>query len=233
VTVCWFALFRQPGQMVSAAEYERLTALLAGTPRLAKGLIFTPESTHDPYLNDGVPPTLGLQLYFDEIASLEAALAPDGPLQMLADHDILPSLTGAVVTQQAMLVRRFPVPEPRRDSEAGAQSCTYLVSYEGTADDLSAWLAYYIGHHPPIMARFPGIREIEIYTRLDWCGGLPWPRVEHMQRNKVVFDSAAALTAALNSPVRHEMRADFANFPPFSGLVTHFPLATSPIMPIP
>jgi uncharacterized protein (TIGR02118 family) len=232
VTVCWFALFRQPEQTVSAAEYERLRGLLAATPGLAQGLIFTPESTHDPYLNDGAPPALGLQLYFDEIAALEAALGSDSPLQILAGPDILPSLTGAEVSQQAMLVRRFPVPEPRPGTEAGARSCTYLVAYEGAADDLSAWLAHYIGQHPPIMARFPGIRQIEIYTRLDWCGGLSWPRVEHMQRNKVVFDSAAALTAALNSPVRHEMRADFANFPPFSGPVTHFPLATETVIPI-
>ena len=51
-------------------------------------------------------------------------------------------------------------------------------------------------------------------------------RVQHMQRNKVVFDSAAALATALNSPVRHEMRAAFGRFPPFTGPITHFPMAT-------
>jgi hypothetical protein len=50
-----------------------------------------------------------------------------------------------------------------------------------------------------------------------------------MQRNKVAFDSAEALTAALNSPVRKEMRADYAALPPFSGRVTHYPMATSVI----
>jgi hypothetical protein len=53
-----------------------------------------------------------------------------------------------------------------------------------------------------------------------------------MQRNKVVFDDAEALTAALNSPVRHEMRADFANFPAFTGPVSHFPMATRMVRPI-
>jgi hypothetical protein len=47
-----------------------------------------------------------------------------------------------------------------------------------------------------------------------------------MLRNKVVFDDADALTAALNSPVRHDMRADYLRFPAFSGTVTHFPMAT-------
>ena len=51
-----------------------------------------------------------------------------------------------------------------------------------------------------------------------------------MQRNKVGFDSAAALTAALNSPVRLEMRADYNRLPRFSGKVTHFPMATRVIV---
>jgi hypothetical protein len=81
------------------------------------------------------------------------------------------------------------------------------------------------------MARFPGIRGIEICTRIDWCGFLPWHRVDHMQRNKVVFDSAEALTAALNSPVRHEMRADFHKFPPFQGGSLHHAMATETVAP--
>ena len=52
-----------------------------------------------------------------------------------------------------------------------------------------------------------------------------------MQRNKVVFDNQAALTAALNSPVRHEMRASFHRFPPFTGPITHFPMTTTTVMP--
>ena len=100
----------------------------------------------------------------------------------------------------------------------------------GEAEDLAVWLAHYIADHPPIMARFPKIRQIEIYTCMDWCGSLPWPRVRHMQRNKVVFDNAQALTAALNSPVRHEMRAAFAGYPKFIGRVTHFPMATMTVL---
>jgi hypothetical protein len=52
-----------------------------------------------------------------------------------------------------------------------------------------------------------------------------------MQRNKVVFDSPEALTAALHSPVRHEMRADFNAFPPFSGPVRHYAMATRVLRP--
>ena len=234
MTVCWFAQFRHaadPGLRVSDADVAWLARFLAATPGLQQALIHTPSSTSDPYLNDGPPPLLALQLYFHDIAALESAAAADGHLQGLVAHGALPSLNGADATQQAMLVRRFPVPDASFRTPPGELPCTYLVAYEGAADDLVAWLTHYIADHPPIMARFPGIRQIEIYTCIDWCGGLPWRRVEHMQRNKVVFDSQAALTAALNSPVRHEMRESFARFPSFTRPITHFPMATLTVRP--
>ncbi len=228
--VCWFALSRRPDGSTGHDGLVWLDRFLAATPGLQKGLIFTPSATSDPYLHDGAPPMLALQLYFNEITALEAAMGKDGHLQSLVGRDLF---RDADVTQQAMLVRRFHVPDRTFRTPLGELPCTYLVAYEGAAEDLNAWHAHYIASHPPIMARFPGIREIEIYTRIDWCGFLPWPRVEHMQRNKVVFDSPAALTAALNSSVRHEMRADFARFPAFTGPNTHFPMLTRTVSAAP
>jgi hypothetical protein len=234
VTFCWFAEFRDPvaaGPTVGTHELAGLADFLAATPDLRQALIFTPSRTSDPYLDDGPPPLLAMQLYFDDIAALEAAAS--GHLRALAAHGALRSLASANVTQQAMAVRRYPVPDPAFRTPPGELPCTYLVAYEGAAEDLDAWLAHYIADHPPIMARFPAIRQIEIYTCIDWCGTLLWPRVRHMQRNKVVFDSPAALTAALNSPVRHAMRAAFARFPAFTGPITHFPMVTMTVAPQP
>jgi hypothetical protein len=236
VTFSWFAQFRVPAapqSQVSQGELAWLAGFIAATPGLRHALIFTPSSTSDPYLNDGPPPPLAVQLYFDDIAKLEAAAATGGHLAELVTEGPMPSLQGADVNQQAMLVRRFAAPDPTFRTPPGELPCTYLVAYEGEADDLGAWHAHYIADHPPIMARFPGIRQIEIYTCIDWCGSLPWPQVRHMQRNKVVFDSPAALTAALNSPVRHDMRAAFGRFPPFTGPVTHFPMTTMTVAPQP
>jgi uncharacterized protein (TIGR02118 family) len=225
--VCWFATFRGLGEV----DIGGMEKILAATPGLSKALIFTPATTSDPYLNDGPSPSLALHLYFPGITAMEAALAPEGYLQALARPGMLAGIEQADVTQQAMLARVFPVDDPQFRTPAGALPCSYLVSYEGRAEDLNVWLSYYIAHHPPIMRRFPGIREIEIDTRIDWCGFLPWSRVDYMQRNKVVFDTEAALTAALNSPVRHEMRADFHRFPPFDGANTHFPMLTRTVRP--
>ena len=221
----WFASF--PRARLDGTTVARLEPALAAIPGLAKALLYTPSVTRDPYLNDGAPPALALQLDFFDIAAMESAVAADGAVQALAGAALPPG----DATQQAFVARSFPVPDPRFRTPPGERPCTYLVTYEGTAAELHVWLDHYIRHHPPIMARFPDIREIEIYTRLDWCGGLPWRRTDHMQRNKVVFDTPAALTAALNSPVRHEMRADFAKFPPFTGRNTHFPMLTHLVRP--
>ena len=170
-----------------------------------KGRRYTPSKASDPYLDDGAPPSTVVQLYFDSLCSLD---------EFSKKHE---SLNCAA---QAMAVRTFGVPEP------GVGKCTYLVAYEGPAEDENAWHAHYLAHHPPIMAKLPGIRELEVYTPLQWLCPPGWKRLSAMQRNKVAFDSPEALTGALNSPVRHEMRADYAQLPRFSGKVTHFAMRT-------
>ncbi len=216
MSLALFLTFRHPAATANPGELAAAMRLVAGLPGLSEGLAMIPAATHDPYLDDGRPPPLVLQLGFHAIEPLEAAL--HGPAQDIAAT--LASLHGADIAEQAMLTRRYPVPAP------GKGSCTYLVSYEGEAEDTNTWLSHYIDHHPPITARFPDVRAIEIYTRVDWCSGSRWRRENALQRNKVVFDDTQALTAALNSPVRDEMRADFVQFPPFRGYNTHYPMHT-------
>jgi hypothetical protein len=225
MSTCLFLSFRA-GASPQAAETAKLDALLRATPKLGKALVHTPASASDPYVKDGAPPTLVLQLYFAELPDLEAAVSRSGHLAALASPSEFPVLATAEITQQAMLVRSFAVPDPVFKTPAGAPHCTDLVSYEGEADDLNAWHAHYLDHHTAHMATFPDIRELEVYTRLDWVSLQPWRRVNFMQRNKVVFDDAVALDRALHSPVRHAMRADFNAFPKFSGPNRHYAVAT-------
>lgn len=232
MSFCLFIVCRdraRPEARIANDEHAQLAAILRTVPRLARGLVHTPAHAHDPFLDDGASPQLALQLYFDALVDLEAAAGSAGPLRALAGA--LPTLAGAAIEQQAMAARAYAAPSRARPGTADDPCCTYLVAYDGQADDPDAWLDAYLAHHPALMARLPGIREVEIYTRLDWVGGLPWPRAECMQRNKVVFDSATALTAALESPVRQEMRAHFDTLPTFAGRVTHFPMMTRSIAP--
>jgi hypothetical protein len=230
MTVCLFLTFwaRSGGPAsIGAGEIAQVREVLQGTPGLRRALVHVAaERANDPYLDDGTPPALVLQLYADDLPALEAAAGRDGRLQALASREAFPDLAACDGTQQAMLVRAFPVPDPAIKAAPDGAYCTYLVGYEGEAEDLNLWLDHYLSRHTEHMAHFPGIRELEVYTRLDWVGFLPWKRIAFMQRNKVAFDSVKALSEALHSPIRHEMRADYRAFPPFSGPVTHFPMAT-------
>ena len=179
------------------------TLFLSGLAHVPGALQYTPDAVRDPYLDDGAPPAGATQLYFDSLADLERAAAG------LAAGEA-----------EAMDVHRFAVPQPW--ARVPASYCTYLVAYEGPADDEAAWLAYYLEHHPPLMRKLPQIRELEIYTPIDWRCPPSLRPVRHLQRNKVAFDSAAAL----DSPVRPEMRADFAQFPSYRGRVTHYAMTT-------
>jgi uncharacterized protein (TIGR02118 family) len=218
MSVCLFLSFWTDAPLGDLAKLDRA---LAAIPKLAKALVHSRASADDPYLKDDKPPQLVLQLYFAELPDLEAAC---DHVVALASGEFS-ALANADVTQQAMTAQAFHVPEP------GQPGFTYLVAYEGEAEDLNAWLGHYLDSHIPTMSCFPGLRELEVYTRLDWVSALPWRRVNFMQRNKVAFDSADALTAALHSPVRHEMRADFKAFPPFTGPVTHFAMTTRVVHP--
>ncbi|MCJ2182451.1 hypothetical protein MTR62_07020 [Novosphingobium sp. 1949] len=221
-----FTLFLQfhntdPAARIAAVDLERVRRLAGSVERARKVLVMTPAQARDRYNSQDPVPVLGIQAYFDTIEDAESALTAHAPLAGIT-AETLPSLAGAVASQQVMVARGYAVPEgaePERDF-----SCAYMVHYPGHAQDLNAWLGYYIAHHPVIMARFPGIIGIEICTRTDWVDTAPWPRAEHMQRNKVVFASSEALEAALNSPVRDEMRADFHDFPPFEGGAIHVPM---------
>jgi hypothetical protein len=216
-----------------ASELAKLDGVLRSTPGLRKALLHSPASTSDPYVEDGPAPSLVLQCYFAELPDLEGVLSRAGHFGILSSNDEFPALAEAKIAQQAMLVRPFAVPEPVFKTASGDPYCTYLVSYEGEADDLNAWHAHYLAQHTKHMATFPGIRELEVYTRLDWISIMRWPRLNFMQRNKVAFDSADALTQALHSPVRHEMRADFKTFPRFSGPNKHYAMATRAVTPNP
>jgi uncharacterized protein (TIGR02118 family) len=170
-------------------------------------VVHTPASARDPFLRDGAPPALVVQAYFADRVALEAGIA------------VLERIFGSEAQCEAMTVRRFPVAAP------GAGGCSYLVAYAGPADNPAAWHAHYNARHAPLMAELPGIRELEVYAPVEWRPAAgAWQAVRSLQRNKVVFDNPQALEAALQSPVRAKMRADFATFPHYRGEVTHYPM---------
>ncbi|SRR6266702_1355361 len=229
-----FMTFSDPAgeRRVRSDDLDAAAALVGSIPEMTEGLLFTPleESVDHPYNADGSGPVFALQLRFPNLFACEAALDRGSILANLATGTGLSSLTGLDVTHQVMLTRSFPV-EIAAHPAGTTTPCSYLVHYPGQAEDMNAWNLHYLEHHPAIMRTFPNVRQVEIYTRIDWVDRLPTQRVEQMQRNKLVFDSPEALSHALSSDVIKRMRADFVQFPPFSGGNKHFAMLTRTVWP--
>ncbi|AUT45351.1 ethyl tert-butyl ether degradation protein EthD [Achromobacter sp. AONIH1] len=205
------------GRLAGDALVRRLAASASAIPGLREALLHEPASASDPCLETEAPPTLVAELHFDNLLALEAAATARGALARWLDPRVDPWLGQADISHQAMMSRRYA---------AAPGGCTYLVAYHGHAQDHDAWLGHYLDRHVPLMLRLPGLRALEVCTRLDWRGGLRWPREDAVQRNKVVFDDASALDAALRSDVRMEMRRDFEASPIFHGGNVHYPMTT-------
>lgn len=218
MTVALMLVWEDDGRQ--ARGLGELRGMLAGLAGLERALIHRPQqgSGH----GDAAPPALAVQIEFDDIKALESAAAATGVLQALPDF--LPTGLGAG-SQQAFLSRRYPVAAP------AVAACSYLVHYPGPAQNIGDWLQHYADHHIPLMCRLPQIREVEMLTCIDHLSSLPMPRARHMQRNRVAFDSPADLAAALNSPIRTQMRADVGAYPPFEGGIYHFTMRTETIGP--
>jgi hypothetical protein len=215
--------------VLDAHDHQGLVALVRGCPRLIAGHVMTPVPAHDPHYAAELhtSPVLIVQLEFAEIADLEHVLRPRGYLQTLAHSGFLPSLEGTTASHHAMLTRRYPVAEPPDDTANDLLS--YMVEYAGPAKDENAWHLFYVEGHPPLLAKFPGIRKIEIYTPAVVISALPFAVRQTMQRNKTVWDSPEAMNAAMASPVRGALRKDFDKFPEFEGAATHYPFRTTSV----
>ena len=211
---------------LTVPEVDRLHQALPRVPGVRQALIFTPATAKDSLLAAETPPPLGLQLHFDRLEDLETAAQADGVLADLPG--LLPSLASTRPNAQAFWRRHCPVPAA---APGTGRQCSYVVHYPGPAQDPNAWHDHYIKGHVPLFQRFPGIRGVEILTGVEWISHLPHHKVGHLQRNRVTFDSPEVLTAALQSPVRHELRADFHNFPPFQGGNCHYPMWVDTLHP--
>ncbi|MSP32990.1 MAG: EthD family reductase [Pseudolabrys sp.] len=124
------------------------------------------------------------------------------------------------ITHQCMALERITAGAPD-DPRAPAQAVSWIVQYNGPAQDPAAFHAYYRAHHVPIVHRMPGIRSLSWYVPAAWSGPPGVARVEHLQIVQAVFDHAEGLIAMRNSPQRREGLSDFANYPSFQGPVTH------------
>jgi uncharacterized protein (TIGR02118 family) len=171
----------------------------------------------DPYCQDGVAPAHLAMLGFSSPDAFERAARQPGFAAALGDQ--------ANGVRACTLMRRIehpvagaPAPGPL------AAPFSYVVRYHRPAQDEELFVRHYIETHPPLLARLPGIRNVLCYVPLSCNAASGFADADYMLGNEVVFDHMDAFNAAMASPLRHELRAHFRQFPPFSGSNTHYPM---------
>lgn len=216
-----------PNIHVSAASYAQLRHLIASQTDFSRVILYRAVPANA-YTKDKPGPRLMIQLYCDRLEIIEAAAMQKGLLRRISEEFDFSELGEVQIRHQAMYVRPQTVADPIYQRDDGADLCSYMVHYDGHADNYDAWLAHYLDHHPPIISRFPRLREYEIYTAVDWTSSdLPWLKEEMMQRNRLIFDSGPVLeTSLLTEGVRSELKDWHGNFPKFNGTDVHSPLYT-------
>lgn len=224
MTIAYFLVYSGPadaGEAVRAWLKGAPTALFKSASGLATLDIYEPQrAANDPYLRDGPGPLVQLQAGFRTQEALAALLAsPAYRGTVVAPSPAPPDIVTAV--HDAMEQHFYPV---AGEATPGALKApiSYVVRYQRPAENEAEFGAHYVAHHPAIQARFPGIRSIMCYLPIPWRDPTPIAPADYMLGNEVVFDSLEALDAALNSPVRHQLRNDFKSFPKFSGKNTHY-----------
>lgn len=175
----------------------------------------TTDGANDPFNHDKTGP---LRMIMPEFESLDALLSARGAVERSLSQ--LPA--GVTATMTAMERVFYPVgaqtrPEPLR------APFSYMVRYHRPAEDEAAFVANYIATHPQTLGKLPRIRSVMCYFPAVLPPG-QYAAANYMIGNEVVFDTVADFNAAMQSPVRQELRAHFREFPPFTGLNTHVPM---------
>ncbi len=221
MTIFYLLEIRSDDDENGSAFPEHLDAIATEAKKIPKleGLnLFTPaDGGDDPFLKDEGPPLLVIQLQTKDEKNLNNMLESD---ELAALLETLTSISPASlrIEQVALLLD----PYKSCDTSKGKADVSYLVNYQGPAEDEAVFLKYYREHHPAILLDFPAIQRLELGLPINWKPLVNISCAARMLYCEISFDSIEKLNNALNSEVRAVLRKDYECFPPFSGLVTHF-----------
>ncbi|MHA1537950.1 MAG: hypothetical protein ACTSUD_10380 [Alphaproteobacteria bacterium] len=221
--IAYFVTIRgtlEPGADFASWFEAGPASALKTLPSLRAFDLYLPEASDDPYLDDGAGPLVMAQLYFDDVTALQAALASATfPEEALKGEG---GPAGDVhAAHSVMRAHLYPVAGERTPAPLTAAT-SYVVRYHRPVEDEAGFNAHYVKLHPPILGEFPGIRNVICYLPVAWSDPTGLEDADIFLGNEVVFDSLAALDAALASDVRHKLREDYKTFPPFTGRNTHY-----------
>lgn len=89
---------------------------------------------------------------------------------------------------------------------------SFVVRYYGPVGDAADFTNFYTKMHPPLLAKFPNIRNVLCYLPLGWSDRGELTDDTLILGNEVVFETLGDFIAATKTPVMGEVMADSEMF---------------------
>lgn len=203
-------------QALAWVHRDALQALLS-LPGVVHVDIYSPASRGalDPFVTAASGPLAASMAHFRSENDLRAAISSSALGSWLGTTP-----AGMMLRVTPMSGRTYAVDEPR--AEPSCPAYRYVVRYHGPSEQAASFGDHYERTHPPLLARLPRIRAIECYRPIAALRVPHCEPADYLIGNEVEFDSAEDFNAAMSSPARVTLRADFNALPRVFRDNTHF-----------
>jgi hypothetical protein len=184
---------------------------IARKPGLTSFDVMVPETGKVRFFDDG-PTPVAIVHFTAEAPGMLADIARSDPFRDGFWHapQKLAEVSPDFGLYEMIAAQIGDAPDPQNRKAA----LSFVVRYFEPIAEAERFCDIYIANHPPILARFPDVRNVFCYLPIDIeLGDLPASKVA--LGNEVVFDDLAALNTALSSSVLADLREDSKNFPRF------------------
>ena len=172
--------------------------------------IYVPAQGEVPRMDDIPAPAISVQIDLNSAAAAKAMVSDAAFKRLFSEADSLAKrvkrITLEIVEPVHYPLPGYPTPPPR------TAAMSFVVRYYGPTKNLSDFVNFYTENHPPLLAQFPGIRNVLCYLPLDWDRKEAVVNDDLVIGNEVVFDDLEALNHALDSDILAAVMADSEKF---------------------
>ncbi len=180
--------------------------------------MYTPEPGDVPVMDDVPAPAIIIQIDMETADAADTLVKSEKFQQTFMDKSS-PGPGIEKINLEVTEAVHFPLagketPPPR------TAPLSFVVRYYGPVKDLNQFVDFYTTNHPPILAKFEGIRNVLCYLPMNWRTSGEVVDESLIIGNEVVFDDLATFKAALATEVLEEAMEDTKHFQNF-GYSTH------------
>ena len=183
--------------------------LLKSNPAVSSVELYTPEPGDVPVMDDIPRPELIVQINLESKEQALGLAESEEFQKLFLDKNMFSSPIDKL-NMEILESVHFDLPE-RETPPVRSAPLSFVVRYYGPVENAADFQDFYMKNHPPILAKFPKIRNVLCYLPVDGNSGEITDQ-SLVIGNEVVFDDLESFKDALASEVLQEAKADGEQF---------------------